>query len=107
MKNVLLVVSAVLVVVALVVGGFLVSYKHTKKHGCCVDKTCTTNCDCPCTKANNVLRWVKDPNLGTLYYGWYEADGSAFNYIATASRNNRMGYVPETNVPAHKWVQVN
>ena len=94
-------------VLLLAVAGFFLFTKYCPVAGdkCCVTKDCA-GCTCPCTKANNVLRWVRDPNLGAYYYGWYEPDGSAFNYVATSSRNHRMGNVADTNVPAHKWVQV-
>lgn len=73
---------------------------------CCVRKACV-NCTCPCTKANNVLRWVRDPNLGTLYYGWYSEDSSVFNCVGTSSLNKRMGNVQNTNVPVVMWQHVN
>lgn len=105
MKTVLIVIAVSVVSAAVLVGGFFVWRHYDKDVSCCNDKACVT-CTCPCTTKNNVLRWVRDPNVGTLYYGWYENDGSAFNYVATASRNHRMGNVAESNVPAHRWVQV-
>lgn len=104
MKSYILVgVTSVLLSLA---GVFMYIRLHNGSGSCCVTKGCV-NCTCPCTTKNNVLRWVRDPNLGTYYYGWYEQDGSAFNYVASAARNHRMGNAADTLVPVHKWVQVN
>lgn len=93
MKTALAIVLGIILMTAAATGGFLAGVAHEKNR--------------PTPLANNTLRWERDPNLGTLYYGWYETDGSAFNYVATASRNHRMGDTKEKqNVPAHKWVQV-
>lgn len=104
MKN-YLIGSVVIVLLIASISFTLTKYCPLWKTSCCASKDCVS-CVCPCASKNNVLRWVRDPNTGTQYYGWYEPDGAAFNYVATASRNHRMGNVQDNVVPAHRWVQV-
>lgn len=94
--------------VLLVLVGFFLFEKYCPLAAgkCCVSKGCV-KCTCPCTSKNNVLRWVRDPNTGSLYYGWYSESGDVFNCVGVASFNNRMGDTRNINVPVVMWKRVN
>lgn len=97
--------SFVLGMSLLLVGYYSGIYRSSLDNHGCTGGACVA-CKCPCTEKNNVLRWVKDPVGGELLYGWYEEDGSAFNFVAT-NQNLRMSVnAKSNNVPAYRWVRV-
>lgn len=91
MKSSFAVVLGVVLLVSAVVGTYVLTSRHA------VERFVSTH---------SVMQWVKDPNTGVYYYGWYSADGTAFNSTVTAPANHRMGDVQPSILPVYFWERV-